>query len=77
MFASDDVVFAWVIGKALLILIVSCSTLVYAAWWAVTWQGKSTLAQQPSLELSPHRPPKGIGWRMFRRKIVTARNKGG
>ncbi|HEY6304210.1 MAG TPA: hypothetical protein VIX14_14205 [Terriglobales bacterium] len=37
MFASDDVVFAWAIGKAVLIVIVSVATLVYAAW-AVTWQ---------------------------------------
>ena len=34
MLASDDVVFAWAIGKALLILIVSFSTLIYAAWVA-------------------------------------------
>ena len=31
MFASDDVVFAWAIGKALLIVIVSFGTLVYLA----------------------------------------------
>jgi len=37
--ASDDVVFAWAIGKALLIVIVSFGTLVYAAW-AVTRQRK-------------------------------------
>jgi hypothetical protein len=37
----DDVVFAWAIGKALLILIVSFGTLVYAAWAAVTWQEKN------------------------------------
>ena len=40
MFPSDDVVFAWAIGKALLIVIVSFGTLVYAAW-AVTWQEKN------------------------------------
>lgn len=39
MFASDDVVYAWAIGKALLIVTVSFSTLVYAAW-VVTRQGK-------------------------------------
>jgi hypothetical protein len=39
VFASDDLVFAWAIGKALLIVIVSFDTLVYAAW-AVTWQRK-------------------------------------
>jgi hypothetical protein len=32
MIASDDVVFAWAIGKALLIVIVSLGILVYAAW---------------------------------------------
>jgi hypothetical protein len=37
LIASDDVVFAWAIAKALLIVIVSFGTLVYAAW-AVTWQ---------------------------------------
>ena len=40
MFASDDVVFAWAIGKALLIVIVSFGILVYAAW-AVTWPRKN------------------------------------
>jgi hypothetical protein len=30
--ASDDVVFAWAIGKALLIVIVAVGTLIYAAW---------------------------------------------
>jgi len=37
VFASDDVVFAWAIGKALLIVIVSFGTLVYVAW-AATYQ---------------------------------------
>jgi hypothetical protein len=32
MIASDDVVFAWAIGKALLIVIVSLGILGYAAW---------------------------------------------
>ena len=45
MFASDDVVFAWAIGKALLIVIVSFATLGYAAWvyaaWAANWQRKN------------------------------------
>ena len=36
---SDDAVFAWAMGKALLIVIASFSTLVYAAW-AVTRQRK-------------------------------------
>jgi len=40
VFASDDVVFAWAIGKALLIVIVSCGSLLYVAW-AVTWQKKN------------------------------------
>ncbi len=31
MFASNDVVFVWVIGKALLIVIVSIGILVYPA----------------------------------------------
>jgi hypothetical protein len=30
--ASDEVVFAWAIGKALLVVIVSVGTLIYAAW---------------------------------------------
>jgi hypothetical protein len=30
--ASDEVVFAWAIGKALLIVIVCVGTLIYAAW---------------------------------------------
>ncbi|MGB8781708.1 MAG: hypothetical protein WCD02_01230 [Terriglobales bacterium] len=37
MFVSDDVVFAWAIEKAFLIVIVALGILVYAAW-AVTWQ---------------------------------------
>jgi hypothetical protein len=37
VFDSDDVVFAWVIGKALLIVIVSFIILVYLAW-AASWQ---------------------------------------
>ena len=40
MFASDDVVFAWAIGKALLIVIFSFATLVYVAW-AATYQKKN------------------------------------
>lgn len=46
MFASDDVVFAWAIGKALLIVIVSVGTLVYAAW-AVTWQKDAAQVRIP------------------------------
>jgi hypothetical protein len=30
--ASDEVVFAWAIGKALLIVIVAVGILIYAAW---------------------------------------------
>ena len=40
MIASDDVVFAWAIGKALLIVIASFGILVYAAW-AVTYKNKN------------------------------------
>jgi hypothetical protein len=32
VFASEDVVFAWAMGKALLIVIVSIGILVYLAW---------------------------------------------
>jgi hypothetical protein len=39
MFGSDDVVFAWAIGKALLIVVVAFGILVYAAW-VVTRQGE-------------------------------------
>lgn len=39
MFESVDPVFAWAIGKALLIVIVSFGALVYAAY-AVTWPKK-------------------------------------
>lgn len=52
MFASDDVVFAWAIGKALLIVIVSFAILGYAAWvyavWAVTWQRKNVVHREIS-----------------------------
>lgn len=41
MFDGDDAVFAWAIGKALLIVFVSFGTLVCAAWWAVTRQGEN------------------------------------
>ncbi len=34
MVDSDDVVFAWAVGKALLIVIVSIGVLVYIAWVA-------------------------------------------
>jgi hypothetical protein len=34
VFASDDVVFAWAIGKALLIVIISFGAVVYVAWAA-------------------------------------------
>jgi hypothetical protein len=40
VFAADDVVFAWAIGKALLIVIFSFCTLVYVAW-AATYQKKN------------------------------------
>jgi hypothetical protein len=40
VFASDDVVFAWVIEKALLIVIISFGTLVYVAW-AATYPKKN------------------------------------
>jgi hypothetical protein len=39
--ASDDVIFAWAIGKASLIVVVSFGSLVYAAW-AVTYQKEIT-----------------------------------
>lgn len=39
MFDPHDVVFAWAIGKALVIVFVSLSTLVYLAW-AVTRRGE-------------------------------------
>ena len=39
MFESVDPVFAWAIGRALLIVIVSFGALVYAAY-AVTWPKK-------------------------------------
>ena len=55
MFASDDTVFVWAIGKALLIVIVSAGFLIYAAWWAVAWQRKNTPAQQQSLEVTAKR----------------------
>jgi hypothetical protein len=42
VFASDDAVFAWAIGKAALVVIVCVSTLVYAAW-AVTYQRKNAM----------------------------------
>jgi hypothetical protein len=32
MFTSDELVFVWAIGKALLIVTASCGILVYAAW---------------------------------------------
>jgi hypothetical protein len=32
MGASDEVVFAWAIGKALLIVIVAVGILIYVAW---------------------------------------------
>ena len=38
---SDDVVFAWVVGKASLIVFVSLGSLVYAAW-AVAYQKENT-----------------------------------
>jgi hypothetical protein len=44
VFASDDVVFAWAIGKALLIVIVTFGILVYTAWAATyhaTYQRKN------------------------------------
>jgi hypothetical protein len=40
VFETDDVVFAWAIGKALMIVIVSFSTLVYLAW-ALTWKRRN------------------------------------
>jgi hypothetical protein len=40
--ASDDAIFAWAIGKAVLIAIASFGALVYLAWWGVTYQEKYT-----------------------------------
>jgi hypothetical protein len=40
--ASDDAVFAWAIGKAVLIAIASFGALVYLAWWGITYQEKYT-----------------------------------
>jgi hypothetical protein len=50
VFESVDPVFAWAIGKALLIVIVSFGVLVYAAY-AVTWPNK-----RPPLMLESPRP---------------------
>jgi hypothetical protein len=48
VFASDDFVFAWAIGKALVIVAVSLGTLVYAAWQAVAGQsGNGTQVEFP------------------------------
>jgi hypothetical protein len=40
LLASDDIVFAWAIAKASLIVIASFGSLVYVAW-AVTYQKES------------------------------------
>ena len=49
MFESGDAVFAWTIGKALLIVIVSLGALVYLAW-AVTCRRESTVFVEIALK---------------------------
>jgi hypothetical protein len=45
VFSSDDVVFAWAFGKALLIVIVSFGALVYTAWAATRQKSGKNAAQ--------------------------------
>jgi hypothetical protein len=48
VFAPDDFVFAWAIGKALVIVAVSLGTMVYATWQAVAGQsGNGTQVGTP------------------------------
>ena len=58
MFQSDDVVFAWVIGKALLIIVASLGILLYLAW-AVTLQ-REKVVSSVSAKDGP-RDSKGLG----------------
>jgi pimeloyl-ACP methyl ester carboxylesterase len=59
VFDSVDPVFAWAIGKALLIVIVSFGALVYAAY-AVTWPRK-----RPPLMLESPRPASNYAGSLF------------
>lgn len=56
MLNSDDLVFVWAIGRALLIVLVSCGTLVYLAW-AVTLRRNSAA----HVEISNHKTLKCQG----------------
>jgi hypothetical protein len=46
VFASDEVIFAWAIGKAMLIVIVSLGILVYAAWLGTKEKPRKTRPQR-------------------------------
>ena len=54
MFESGNAVFAWAIGKALLIVILSFGTLVDLAW-AVTWRSDSAAFVEIALERLPEK----------------------
>lgn len=60
MFSSDELVFAWPIGKALLIVIVAFSVLIYAAWAGtrrtLPSSGKRKFPVRAGHESSVHRP---------------------
>jgi hypothetical protein len=47
MFTSEELVFAWPIGKALLIVMVAFGTLVYAAWAGTRKTLRSSGKQKP------------------------------
>ena len=56
MFESGGAVFAWAIGKALLLVIVSFGALVYLVW-AVTWRRESTAFVEIALKRLPKKRP--------------------
>jgi hypothetical protein len=47
MFTSDELVFVWPIGKALLVVIVSIGILVYAAWVGTKRMSDSSPERRP------------------------------
>ena len=47
MFASDELVFVWPIGKALLVVIGSVGILVYAAWVGTKRMSDSSAKRRP------------------------------
>lgn len=63
MFTSDELVFVWPVGKALLVVIGSVGILVYAAWVGTKKMASNDAKQESDPETVGNLPP--AAWQHF------------